>query len=173
MKNRVLTLSVALLLAGVAVQQVLAEAYIGGSVGSADIEDENDTAYKIFGGYRGAFFGVEAAYHDLGKPSETQLGLTAAIEATGLELSAAGFYAASSSVDLFGKIGVFMWDADISLTGFPTISDDGSNMILGFGVQYKPTQSFSIRGEYQMTELEINNVDFDTNILSIGVALHF
>ena len=173
MKNRILTVTTALLLTAVAGQQALAEGYIGGSVGNADIEDESDTAFKVFGGYRGANFGFEAAYHDLGKPSETQLGMTAAIEASGLELSAAGFFAASSNVDLFGKIGVFMWDADVSLTGFPTVSDDGSNLMLGFGVQYKPTQNFSIRGEYQATELEIINVDFDTNILSIGIALHF
>lgn len=173
MKNRIIPLSVVVLLAGGAGEQALAEAYIGGSVGSADIENESDTSVKLFGGYRGDFFGVEAAYHDLGKPSESQLGLTAAIEATGLELSAAGFFPASNTVDLFGKIGVLMWDADVSLTGFPTVSDDGSNMMLGFGVQYKPTQMFSIRGEYQFTELEINNVDFDTDILSVGVALHF
>ena len=139
----------------------------------AIIEEESDTSVKVFGGYRGVNFGFEAAYHDWGKPSQTEFGLTASIEATALELAATGFLAAGNTVDLFGKIGVFMWDADLSLTTFPTVSEDGSDLMLGFGVQYKPTRNFSVRGEYQMTELEIGGVDFDTDILSVGVALHF
>ena len=163
-----------ILLAGFSFTQVQAEGYVGASVGQADIEDVDDTSIKLFGGYRSGAFGFEAAYHDLGKQSETDQFLgTASIEVTGIELSAAGFLAASNSFDLFGKIGLFIWDADLSLTGFPSVSDDGNDLMFGFGAQFKPSQKFSIRAEYQITEIGLDGVDLDTDILSIGAALHF
>ena len=174
MQRKTIIIFGGILLAGTAFTHVQAEGYVGASAGQADIEDVDDTSIKIFGGYKSGSFGFEVAYHDLGKQSQTDpiLG-TASIEVTGIELSAAGFLPASNSFDLFGKIGLFIWDADLSLTGFPSVSEDGNNVMLGFGGQFKPSQKFSIRAEYQLTEIDIGGVDLDTDILSIGAALHF
>lgn len=174
MKRKFMLLFTVMLLTGFAGNQAFAEGYIGAAAGQADIESTDDTSIKIFGGYRYNNFGIEAAYHDLGEQSETDPFLgTAAIEVTGIEISGVGFLALNPSFDIFGKIGLFLWDVDLSLTGFPGVSDDGNDLMFGFGGQFKPTKNFSIRAEYQLTELSINSVDFDTDILSIGVALHF
>lgn len=174
MKKSILPMSTAILLNGFVASHALADVYVGASAGKADIEDVDDNSIKIFGGYRAGNLGIEAAYHDLGTQSQSDPFLgTATIEATGLEISVAGFIAASPTFDIFGKIGLFIWDADLSLTGFPSVSDDGNEIMFGFGAQFKPTQNFSIRGEYQITELGIGNTDFDTDILSIGLAIHF
>jgi len=161
------------LMCGFTSSHVLAEGYVGGAFGKAEMETVDDTSFKIFGGHRAGAFGFEAAYHDLGKQSESFGGQTASIEATGIELSAVGYLAAGNSFDLFGKIGMLLWDADFSLTGFPTVSDDGSDIIFGVGGQFKPTKHFSIRFEYQMFDLGTIGGDLDTDILSIGAAYHF
>lgn len=94
MKRKLMPLFAVLLLTGSVGTQVLAEGYVGAAAGKADLEDADDTSTKIFGGYRSGNIGFEAAYHDRGKPSETDPFLgTAAIEVTGIELSAAGFLA--------------------------------------------------------------------------------
>jgi len=59
------------------------------------------------------------------------------------------------------------------LTDFPSVSDDGSDLMFGFGGQFKPAKNFSIRTEYQITELGIGGADFGTDIISIGAAIHF
>jgi hypothetical protein len=74
---------------------------------------------------------------------------------------------------LFGKIGLFIWDADLSLTGFPSVNEDGNDLIFGFGAQLKATQNLSFRAEYQITELGFDGADLDIDIISIGAALHF
>lgn len=162
------------MLTGLTGTQVLAQGYIGASIGNAELETVDDTSVKIFGGYRPGNFGFEVAYHDLGEQSETDPFLgTASIKATGIEVSAAGYLPAGTNFDLFGKIGLFIWDADVSLTGFPTVNDDGNDLIFGFGAQFKATQNFSFRAEYQITELGFDGADLDVDILSVGAALHF
>ncbi len=169
-----MSLTAATLLCGMTGSKALADAYIGVAAGQAEIENVDDGSMKIFGGYRGGNFGFEAAYHDLGKQSETDPFLgTASIEVTGMEVSAAGFLAANPSFDFFGKIGLFLWDGDFSLTGFPTVQEDGNDLILGIGAQFKPARNVSIRGEYQITELGVRSVEADVDILSIGLAVHF
>lgn len=172
--NRIITsLFSVLLFSNFIVNPVMAAGYIGAGFGSAEIETADDSSTKIFGGYRQTNFGFEAAYHDFGKQEETQFGLTAAVEITGIELAAAGFMPVSQTFDLFGKIGMLLWDADLSLTGFPSISEDGSDLIFGVGAQYNPAKNVSIRIEFQTTSLDVSGVDFDTDIISIGAAYNF
>jgi len=95
------------------------------------------------------------------------------MEVTGMEFSVIGFLPANPNFDLFGKVGMFFWDADLSLTGFPSISEDGSDYIFGMGGQYNPSKNVSIRFEYQATTLDINGVDFDTDVVSVGASYNF
>ena len=152
----------------------MAAGYFGAGIGSADIEGEDDTSFKIYGGFRNPNnFGFEAAYHDLGKQEETALGVTASAEATGIELSGVGYLPVSPTIDFFGKLGLLMWDMDLTLTGFPNVSDDGSDFIYGLGVQYNSPDNFSLRLELQKATLDVSGVDFDTDIISIGADYKF
>ena len=173
MNRKITSLFSLLLLTNLNVNPAMASGYFGASLGSADMEGTDDSSIKVFGGYRQDSIGFEAAYHDLGKQEESGLGLTASIEATGIELSGAGFIAVSPTFDLFGKIGVLAWDADVSLTGFPSVSIDGTDLIYGIGAQYNPSNNTSIRLEFQATTLDFEGVDLDTDVISIGVAFNF
>lgn len=151
----------------------MAENYFGLGIGSADIEGVDDTSLKIYGGFRTPNFGFEMAYHDLGKQEESAAGITASIEATGIELSGVGYLPVSSSVDVFGKLGMLLWDMDLNLTGFPTVSDDGSDFIYGLGIQFNPTNNFALRLELQAATLDVYGVDLDTEIISVGASYKF
>ncbi len=151
----------------------MAESYFGVGFGSADIEGTDDGSIKIFGGARNASYGFEAAYHDLGKQEETSVFGTASIEITGLELSAVGYLPVSPTIDVFGKLGFLLWDMDLNLTGFPTVSEDGSDFIYGLGVQYNSPNNFALRLEFQVATLDVVGVDLDTEIISVGATYNF
>lgn len=151
----------------------MAAGYIGVGIGSADIEGVDDTSIKIYGGSHNTSYGFEVAYHDLGKQEESAFGLTASIEVTGIELSGVGYLPVSPTTDFFGKLGFLLWDMDLNLTGFPTASEDGSDLIYGLGVQFNTRNNFAIRLEFQATTLDVNGVDFDTEILSVGATYKF
>jgi hypothetical protein len=159
--------------------------YIGGSAGGGNIEaelgdtglpgvpssiDEDDTAFKVFGGYNfdlpSINLGVEAGYVDFGKPDvDTNLG-ELLFDLTGINLwGIAGFEA--GPVDIFGKLGFIAWDVDASLLD-ESISGSGSDIGYGLGIGFNvgPVQ---IRGEYEVYDIE----DADLSMLSLGVVYQF
>jgi len=107
--------------------------YLGLSAGgvSTDVDedglkyDDSGTAYKVFAGYHFLqFFAVEGAYRDLGK---VEIG-NFAIEPTGFDI--AGLVGAPlGPVYIFGKLGVIVWDTDVT-TGE---SFDGTDYEVGLG----------------------------------------
>ena len=173
MKKIITLLFSLVLITNTVVNHAMAAGYVGMGVGSADIEGADDTSTKLFGGYRKGNGGFEVAYHDFGKQEESAFGTTASVEITALEFSGVGFASVSPTFDLFGKIGLLSWDADFSLTGFPDVSTDGSDLIFGLGAQYTPSNNISIRLEYQTSSLDVNGVDLDTDVISIGAAFNF
>ena len=97
--------------------------YIGGSVGQADIATGqiSDTvvvgvdlgAYKLFAGARFLnFLGAEGAYADFGNVEDKDIS-DAGAEIDGISLAAVA-YLPFGIGDIFGKAGVFVWNADIN-----------------------------------------------------------
>ena len=159
--------------------------YIGGSIGNSTVEfdtadigipsvplsyDEDDSGYKLFGGYRFDLpvveFGIEAGYVDFGNPGFDILGDPASIAADGFNLwGIAGI--GLGPLDLYGKIGYLAWDAEAVYQGL-TSSDDDSDLGYGIGLAFwfGPVQ---FRGEFEAYDLDA----FDLSMLSVGVAYQF
>lgn len=154
--------------------------YLGGSVGNAGVDvsidpqlpkfDETDTAYKLFAGYNWQLsalsLGIEGAYNSFGKPSAEIEGVSLAVEPTGLTVfgvAAIGL----GPVDLFGKLGYLMWDADAIADG-EVEADDGSDVGYGVGLRFN-LGGFQIRGEYEIYEVD----EADLSMVSVGVAFRF
>ena len=173
MKKSMAYISAAMLASFLLANTAVAGNYFGAAIGSADIEGEDDSSLKFYGGSRTGNMGFELAYHDLGKQEDSALGLTASIEVTGIEFSGVGYLPVSSTVDIFGKLGLLLWDADLNLTGFPQVSEDGNDFIFGVGAQFNTTKNLAIRLELQTTTLDVAGVDFDTEILSVGATYKF
>ena len=192
MKTRKLAAASLLAIAGaLAASQASAQAYLGGSIGKSDIDDEvttglitsgsvdgKDTGFKIFGGYMfNRNFGVEGAYVDLGEASYSGLFFGAPVtggkvEINGFNLSAVGAFPVNEQFSVFGKIGLFIWEADASDTtgGVPfSASTDGTDVSFGVGVNYNFTRNLGVRAEWEMFKTD----DADATLLSVGVVWKF
>jgi hypothetical protein len=161
-----------------------AEAYIGGSIGQSYIElnagtpavpapfDEADFGWKAMIGYEFDFvlitLGVEANYVDFGAPSGNVLGTQIEVDANGF----AGFGTAGfdlGPLGVFAKYGVISWDASLSIDGFDTGSEDGTDPAYGVGVKFG-LASVEVRGEYEIYDIEDSE---DIAMLSVGIVWRF
>jgi hypothetical protein len=149
--------------------------FIGGSLLQAGVEvdtsdfDEDDTGVKFFGGYNFVkYFGVEAAYADLGKAEESG----ASIETTSLSAFAVGTLPVGKRFELFAKGGVYRWDAEIIENG--QAEDDDVETAYGLGAKLKLGDKAAIRLEYEIFEIEFEGAaDLDVDIISAGFEWRF
>jgi hypothetical protein len=127
--------------------------YVGAGAGYAqadlktDITDigGNDVAWKLFGGYRlpqvwlpwNVSAAFDAAIVNLGEVTDNQLGAEFALEIDGIDLSVTGYLPITRRLDLFGKLGMYLWDAELSTGGVTLDEDDGSDLSYGLGLAYQ------------------------------------
>jgi OOP family OmpA-OmpF porin len=186
----VLGVASAMLVAGPALAQDRGF-FIGGSIGQSDIDDEittglitdgsvdgKDSAFKIFGGYMfNRNFGVEGAYVNLGEVSYSgNFGgapvTGGKVELDGFNIAALGAFPINEQFSVFGKVGLFMWNADASdTTGGAAFSasDDGTDISFGVGVAYNFTRNLGVRAEWEMFKTD----NADATLLSVGLAWRF
>jgi hypothetical protein len=164
--------------------------YMGGSIGGSSLEvrdfddelgnlrfSEGDTAFKLFGGIRFLnFLAVEAGYVDLGDPTdivgevegdpfEVQIGVK------GWDAFAIGLLPLGP-VDLFAKIGVVSWDADIRAVlddAIDSDSDSGTDAAYGLGVTLR-LGKLALRAEGE--QFNIADAD-DVYMFSVGASFTF
>ena len=156
--------------------------YIGAAAGGAtqDIElggppeiEEDDTAFKVFGGYKFdtsvVDLSVELGYVDFGEAEISSTAGEIIFDPTGINLwGVAGFEL--GSVDLFAKLGVIAWDVETT-TFAGRVSDDGTDFGLGLGAGFD-IGKVQIRGEYELYDASDANVSM-LSMLSLGVVYHF
>jgi len=156
--------------------------YIGAAAGGAtqDIElggapeiEEDDTAFKVFGGYKFGMsvvdLGVELGYIDFGEAEINTAAGELVFDPTGINLwGVAGFEL--GPVDLFAKLGVIAWDVETT-TFAGRVSDDGTDFGLGLGAGFD-IGKVRIRGEYEL--YDTSDVDVSMlSMLSLGVIYTF
>jgi hypothetical protein len=146
--------------------------YIGGSVGNADTSGStpstdfsgSDTGYKIFGGFKFTIFAVEGGYVNFGKAENNGISAeTTAFDLFGLVNIGLG------PIDLFGKLGVFSWDSD--LTEGTSVNEDGTDPVYGIGggLSLGPV---SVRLEYEYFDVGSDGLD-DIQMISLGAVYFF
>jgi hypothetical protein len=156
--------------------------YLGASVGQSgvsfedtiegeDIEfDTDSTGYKAILGWRFLdWLAVEANYVDLGSGDDRVAGTEIETDVNGVSLAAVGFLPVGP-VDLFARVGVIDWKADVTAPdlGFDA-SDDGTDLAYGVGAQFR-VWSLGVRAEYERYDIS----DADTvDMVSLGVTWTF
>lgn len=175
------------------------QGYIGGSVGQSDYKldcdpgftcDTKDTGYKVFGGYMFMpYLGVEGAWVDLGKASESATGTiligktptpvtaTISLKATGFALYGVGAVPMGDAA-LFAKLGMASIKAkgEVCATGFGCESESETNtdFAWGVGASYHFTKNFGARFEFERFRGKFTDGDkFDIDLLSLGVLYRF
>ena len=157
--------------------------YIGGSVGSANIDysdngddidfDDDDLGYKIFVGYNFGIIplidlGIEGSYVDFGSQDGKIAG------ASGNEVEATAWSAFGVAGLTFGPFGIFAkagvaeWNVDVDPRNARSFSESDNDAAYGIGAKFQ-TASFAIRAEYEMFELG----DVDMDFYSVGAAYTF
>lgn len=146
--------------------------YLGASVGNSDLGfqdtdissidiDDNDIGYKLFTGLKFTVFALEAGYVDFGS--------VGSIDKATADLSGfSGFGKLSMGlgpVEVFGKVGGFVWDADIDSVE-ATYKEDGVDPAIGVGAAFN-LGGIGIRAEYEYFDIG----DFDkVSMLSVGAT---
>ena len=156
--------------------------YIGAAAGGAtqDIEvfgppeiEEDDTAFKVFGGYKFDMsvvdLSVELGYVDFGEAEINTAAGEVVFAPTGINLwGVAGFEL--GPVDLFAKLGVIAWDLETT-TFAGKFSDDGTDFGFGLGAGFD-IGKVQVRGEYEL--YDPSNADVTMlSMLSLGVVYPF
>ncbi len=116
--------------------------------------DDSGNAWKVFAGYQfNPYIGYEFGYADLRKVTEqSQAGVgTATFDVKVIDIVLVGTIPFGQQFSLFGKIGGFSWDVDVTVTGTApgTNSATGKGMTYGFGAKYNLTRNFALRLERQ------------------------
>ena len=160
--------------------------YLGGSIGQATVKfkdqtpdgddfefSEDDSAYKIFGGYNFGIIplidlAVEGSYVDFGKPNMTSTtGTTIATDLTGWDafgLAALTF----GPFSVFGKAGLIAWNSDFNI-GTVSSSNSGTDSAYGLGAKI---QFGSLAARAELEYFDIGELD-DVYMGSIGLSYTF
>lgn len=192
-----------------------AGAYVGASVGQSKVDidtaglssgfaaaglsatgisvDENDTGWKLFGGYKfNKYFALEGGYVDLGQFSAATT-ITAvrgaaitptAVNATfkaeeGYFLTAVGILPLSNNFSIFGKLGAYSMKTklDVAVAGTSlSNSERNEDMLYGVGLGYDFTRNVSLRAEWERFEKvgdENKTGQGDVDLISVGLVFKF
>jgi OOP family OmpA-OmpF porin len=130
--------------------------YIGADVGNADFGSDDDTAFKLYAGYKFhpnvAVEGGWASLYDKG-----------GVEATSLEVVAVGMFPLTPQFSLLGKLGFASVDVDS-----PAGGDTKTELTYGIGVQFEATPKIGVRAQWQRYD-----TDQEIDLLSVGVVFRF
>ena len=154
------------------------EAETSDDLGLGNVYDDQDSAYKVLGGWRIMdWFGVEGGYFDLGNVSlQQQVANTSPflIEQDGWGASTV-FFIELASFDLFGKLGFALSSADLTTdtpTGQTSSVDRDTDFTWGVGAQWR-FRKLALRLEYE--RLTISNGDYleSPALISAGMTWTF
>lgn len=154
-----------------------------------EVFDENDTGFRIFGGYSlNKYFSVEAGY-DSGADTNKTFGDVATIgEELELDLSVDAFDAylvgnlpIGESFFAFGKVGLIAWNVDADLTyrtddGEGTVTeeresanDDGTDFAFGAGFGMNVGDNAKVTAEYNFYDFD----EVDGEFISLNFIWQF
>ncbi len=162
--------------------------YAGGGVGQFNLEidnfddvvttaddyDSDDTAYKVFGGWRAnQWLALELAYVNLGSPEDEILPDTfVTVETDGFAPYVVGTFP-MGFFEAFAKAGYYWYDIEgrfDSPLGNASSSESGSDFTWSAGLGLNFLERFNVRLEYEQFDFE--NAD-DTNALWLTGAFRF
>lgn len=123
--------------------------YLGVGAGYSQLELDQpplevsggDFGYKLLAGYRlprgflpwGINVGLEAAWMDLGEITEDLPAGRLALESSGVTGYLVGFIPITRRIELLGKVGAYVWDAELSADGVTRDKSDGTDLAFGIG----------------------------------------
>ena len=158
------------------------EFYVGGAIGSAELDDRFDdvefdstsTAFRLFAGWRfNEHIAVEIGYLDFGDFDQDFdiLGniVPASVSANGFTAGVNGSIPISERFSLAGRAGMLFWNGTATLSGILQASPDDVNPFFGAGARYQITDRFAVTADFTHYDLE----DTDSDMLAAGLEVSF
>ncbi|WP_303909104.1 porin family protein [Thiohalomonas denitrificans] len=142
------------------------------------------TGFRFFAGFEfNEKVSVEAAWVDQGEgedsytignpPYDEPWHESMSLE--GLQLSVLGRMPLQhEKLNLFGRVGLYMWDAsyeDVDEVGdyvWASADESGTDLFLGFGLDYRISETISIRGAYDIITAQFDDGDLYADAVSVG-----
>lgn len=148
--------------------------YLGGGVGqfNAQIDDvdqvdntidgwdEDDTAYKFFGGYRmNNFLSFELDYINLGKPSGAVVpGRNVDTSIDGFAPYVVGTIPLGEWFEVYGRLGYYFYDATVGvedeLDNRVEFDEESEDLVYGAGIGANIGERLNVRFEYERFDLQ-------------------
>ena len=154
-----------------------AGAYVGASLGQSDASSagvgDDETSWKILGGYTFMkFVGVEGSYRNMGGTDQTFGTTQIGLKVSSLDVFGVGILPIGRTVELFAKAGYSMIDVEASVSDplFGSVSgSEGENeLAYGAGINFKVGSKFAVRAEY-----EGFNTTENIDMISMGAVFRF
>jgi OOP family OmpA-OmpF porin len=177
-----------------AVTPAAAQGYGGISLGISTSPDFNDLCdfgksldpgatctkspmgFKLFGGNQfNPNFAVEAGYYSSGDFKVKSAAGTSKVNATAFFGQAVGIMPVQPSFSLFGKIGLHFWSSKLDDPSgvIGNSSDNGTDIVFGFGGKFAVSKTSAIRVEYEQFKASVASETFVVNFLSAGYEMKF
>jgi opacity protein-like surface antigen len=143
---------------------------------TVDNWDEDDTAYKVFGGYRlNRFLAFELDYINLGKPSgDVVPGFNVDSSVDGFAPYVVGTLPLGPYFELYGRAGYYFYDATRGVTDTldnrVEFDEESEDFVYGAGVGANIGEKFNLRFEYE--KYDIQGLD-DADALWLTAAWRF
>ena len=141
-----------------------------------DAWDEDDTAYKFFGGYRlNRFVAFELDYINLGEPSGgTVPGFNVDASVDGFAPYVVGTLPLGPYFELYGRLGYYFYDANVGVTDAldnrVEFDEESEDLVWGGGIGANLGEKVNLRLEYERFDLQ--GVD-DADALWLTAAWRF
>jgi len=121
--------------------------------------DEDDTAYKLFAGYRlNKVLGFELDYINLGEPSgEVVPGFNVDASVDGFAPYVVGTIPLGKFFEAYGRLGYFFYDANgrqEDVNGIVQFDEESEDLVWGAGLGANIGEKFNVRFEYERFDLE-------------------
>ncbi|QYM94076.1 porin OmpA [Dickeya zeae] len=165
--------------------------YAGGKLGWSQYHDtnltgngynatnaaQNQLGAGAFGGYQAnQYLGFEMGYDWLGRMKYNG-GNQGSFKAQGIQLAAKLSYPIVDDLDVYTRLGGFVWRADSHDNSGSNDNDTGVSPLAAVGVEYAITKNWATRLDYQW----VNNIGDastvggrpDNGLLSVGVSYRF
>ena len=143
---------------------------------TVDAWDEDDTAYKIFAGYRmNRFLAFELDYINLGEPSGAVVpGRNVDASVDGFAPFVVGTLPLGPYFEVFGRAGYYFYDAtrgvEDTLDNRVEFDEESEDIVYGAGIGANLGEKLNLRFEYEKYDLE--GLD-DTDALWLNAAWRF
>lgn len=148
--------------------------YLGGGVGqfnaqiddvdqvdnTIDAWDEDDTAYKLFGGYRlNNFLAFELDYINLGEPSGSVVpGFNVDASVDGFAPYVVGTIPLGQWFEVYGRLGYYFYDATVGVDNEVDdrveFDEESEDLVYGAGIGANIGERLNLRLEYEKFDLE-------------------